>query len=106
MSHMLAVAVAVVLAVGTVLPAAAVPVPSTVRPDLVSDTQCLATADTVSGAAVTTAQAGCCARAGGVCGCSQGRAVCCDGRSSTTCACHRDKSRAAAPGDVAGDEGR
>jgi len=30
---------------------------------------------------------GCCSRHGGVCGCSAGRAKCCDGNLSPTCGC-------------------
>ncbi|TGU71423.1 hypothetical protein E4633_13925 [Geomonas terrae] len=33
---------------------------------------------------------GCCSWHGGVCGCSDGRAVCCDGSYSPTCTCHHD----------------
>lgn len=31
---------------------------------------------------------GCCSHHGGVCGCSQGRAVCCDGSYSPSCGCY------------------
>jgi hypothetical protein len=30
---------------------------------------------------------GCCSHHGGVCGCEKGRALCCDGRLSPSCAC-------------------
>ncbi|WP_164885280.1 hypothetical protein [Geovibrio thiophilus] len=30
---------------------------------------------------------GCCSKHGGVCGCSNGRALCCDGTLSPTCGC-------------------
>lgn len=33
------------------------------------------------------AKAGCCSWHGGVCGCSSGRALCCDGTLSPTCGC-------------------
>jgi len=33
------------------------------------------------------AKAGCCSWHGGVCGCSGGRALCCDGTLSPTCGC-------------------
>jgi hypothetical protein len=33
------------------------------------------------------AQSGCCSWHGGVCGCSNGRVVCCDGTLSPTCTC-------------------
>jgi len=33
------------------------------------------------------AQAGCCSWHGGVCGCSGGRTLCCDGTLSPTCGC-------------------
>ena len=36
------------------------------------------------------AQRGCCSHHGGVCGCSGGRAVCCDGALSPSCSCHAD----------------
>jgi hypothetical protein len=36
------------------------------------------------------AQSGCCSYHGGVCGCSGGRAVCCDGAFSPSCGCHAD----------------
>lgn len=36
------------------------------------------------------AQRGCCSWHGGVCGCKDGRAVCCDGQFSPTCGCHSD----------------
>ena len=107
MSHVLATAVAVVLTVGAVpVAVGAIPGTSALQPTVRTDTQCRNTVDTASAAPLTIAQAGCCGRAGGVCGCRQGRAVCCDGRSSTTCACHRDDNRAAAPGGVAGEAGR
>lgn len=32
-------------------------------------------------------RSGCCSHHGGVCGCSSGRAVCCDGQFSPTCGC-------------------
>lgn len=32
-------------------------------------------------------RSGCCSWHGGVCGCSSGRAVCCDGKLSPTCGC-------------------
>ena len=31
---------------------------------------------------------GCCSHQGGVCGCSGGRAVCCDGSYSPSCGCY------------------
>ncbi len=31
---------------------------------------------------------GCCSHHGGVCGCSNGRAVCCDGSYSPSCGCY------------------
>ena len=31
---------------------------------------------------------GCCSHHGGVCGCTQGRAVCCDGSYSPSCGCY------------------
>lgn len=34
------------------------------------------------------ARSGCCSHHGGVCGCSGGRAVCCDGVFSPSCGCH------------------
>jgi hypothetical protein len=36
------------------------------------------------------AQQGCCSHHGGVCGCSGGRAACCDGALSPSCGCHAD----------------
>jgi len=36
------------------------------------------------------AQRGCCSYHGGVCGCSGGRAQCCDGTLSPSCGCHAD----------------
>ena len=33
-------------------------------------------------------QRGCCSHHGGVCGCSGGRAVCCDGSYSPSCGCN------------------
>lgn len=36
------------------------------------------------------AQRGCCSWHGGVCGCTGGRARCCDGKLSPTCGCHGD----------------
>ena len=33
---------------------------------------------------------GCCSRHGGVCGCSGGRAKCCDGTLSPSCQCFKD----------------
>jgi len=36
------------------------------------------------------AQRGCCSWHGGVCGCTGGRAVCCDGKLSPSCGCHSD----------------
>jgi hypothetical protein len=36
------------------------------------------------------AQRGCCSHHGGVCGCSGGRAACCDGSLSPSCGCHSD----------------
>ena len=33
---------------------------------------------------------GCCSHHGGVCGCSGGRATCCDGQLSPTCGCNSD----------------
>lgn len=33
-------------------------------------------------------QRGCCSHHGGVCGCSGGRQVCCDGALSPSCVCH------------------
>jgi hypothetical protein len=38
------------------------------------------------------AQRGCCSHHGGVCGCSGGRAACCDGSLSPSCGCHADDS--------------
>ena len=35
-------------------------------------------------------QKGCCSHHGGVCGCSGGTAMCCDGNPSPTCGCHAD----------------
>jgi hypothetical protein len=35
-------------------------------------------------------QQGCCSHHQGVCSCSGGRAVCCDGKLSPTCGCHSD----------------
>ncbi len=34
------------------------------------------------------ARSGCCSHHGGVCGCSGGRALCCDGALSPSCGCH------------------
>jgi len=34
------------------------------------------------------AQRGCCSHHDGVCGCENGRKVCCDGTYSPTCTCH------------------
>lgn len=36
------------------------------------------------------ARSGCCSHHGGVCGCSGGRVVCCDGIYSPSCTCNRD----------------
>lgn len=36
------------------------------------------------------AQRGCCSWHNGVCGCSGGRATCCDGSYSPSCSCHAD----------------
>ena len=36
---------------------------------------------------------GCCSRHGGVCGCSGGRAKCCDGTLSPTCQCFMDEKK-------------
>ena len=38
-------------------------------------------------------QRGCCSRHGGVCGCSGGRAKCCDGSLSPSCQCFRDEQK-------------
>ena len=35
-------------------------------------------------------QRGCCSHHGGVCGCSGGRQVCCDGALSPSCLCHAE----------------
>jgi len=35
------------------------------------------------------AQRGCCSHHGGVCGCANGRAKCCDNTLSPTCTCHK-----------------
>lgn len=35
---------------------------------------------------------GCCSHHSGVCGCSGGRAACCDGSLSPTCGCHKNES--------------
>lgn len=45
----------------------------------------------VEGEAV--AQRGCCSWHGGVCGCSWGRIVCCDGQYSPSCTCNTDFPR-------------
>jgi hypothetical protein len=37
------------------------------------------------------AQQGCCSYHGGVCGCSGGRTVCCDGRLSPSCTCTKEE---------------
>jgi hypothetical protein len=37
------------------------------------------------------AQSGCCSWHGGVCGCSLGRAQCCDGSLSPSCGCLKDE---------------
>jgi hypothetical protein len=34
------------------------------------------------------AQSGCCSHHGGVCGCSGGNEMCCDGAASPSCSCH------------------
>lgn len=34
------------------------------------------------------AQRGCCSHHGGVCGCSGGNDICCDGAASPSCGCH------------------
>jgi hypothetical protein len=39
------------------------------------------------------AQRGCCSWHGGVCGCTGGRAVCCDGKLSPSCGCHSEDSK-------------
>jgi predicted transporter len=39
------------------------------------------------------ARRGCCSHHGGVCGCSQGRAVCCDGTYSPTCGCDKHEEQ-------------
>ena len=39
------------------------------------------------------AQRGCCSWHGGVCGCTGGRAVCCDGKLSPTCGCHSEDNK-------------
>ena len=44
------------------------------------------------------AQSGCCSHHNGVCGCTRGRAICCDGNTSPTCGC-------SGAGDGAGDSG-
>lgn len=36
------------------------------------------------------AQRGCCSHHGGVCGCSGGQDVCCDGDKSPSCGCHSE----------------
>ena len=36
---------------------------------------------------------GCCSHHGGVCGCSGGRAACCDGQLSPSCGCNSDSIR-------------
>ena len=36
------------------------------------------------------ARRGCCSWHGGVCGCANGRVVCCDGTYSPSCTCHHD----------------
>lgn len=38
------------------------------------------------------AQSGCCSWHGGVCGCSSGRAACCDGSLSPSCSCKGGES--------------
>lgn len=40
-----------------------------------------------SGADLQAERSGCCSHHGGVCGCSAGRAVCCDGALSPSCGC-------------------
>lgn len=39
------------------------------------------------------ARSGCCSWHGGVCGCSGGRVVCCDGTYSPSCGCHHDETQ-------------
>ena len=39
------------------------------------------------------ARRGCCSHHGGVCGCSGGRAACCDGSLSPSCGCNSDSIR-------------
>lgn len=41
----------------------------------------------------TLAARGCCSSHGGVCGCSGGRAKCCDGTLSPTCQCFMDENK-------------
>ena len=36
----------------------------------------------------TVQRSGCCSHHGGVCGCSAGRALCCDGSLSPSCGCY------------------
>ncbi|MBG0777451.1 MAG: hypothetical protein H0S85_13585 [Desulfovibrionaceae bacterium] len=43
------------------------------------------------------AKRGCCSHHGGVCGCSNGRAVCCDRTYSPTCGCRADGGTAPTP---------
>ncbi len=40
------------------------------------------------------AQQGCCSWHGGVCGCQNGRVVCCDGRYSPSCTCNKESVEA------------
>jgi len=51
------------------------------QPTIAVDQLCL-------GSETTPAKRGCCSHHKGVCGCKDGRDVCCDGEFSPTCTCH------------------
>jgi len=55
------------------------------------DSQCLNVSTSVtSTSSDEVAQRGCCSHHAGVCGCSGGRAVCCDNSFSPTCGCNQN----------------
>lgn len=49
--------------------------------------QCLSQQNENANPNIELAKSGCCSWHGGVCGCDNGRAVCCDGQLSPSCGC-------------------
>jgi len=59
---------------------------------LARDSHCLNGSSPIIGAPAeeVVAQRGCCSHHGGVCGCSDGRTVCCDSSFSPSCGCNQE----------------